>query len=279
MPVLSINGTELFHFPVGSGIPCLVMHGGLGFDHTLLHPWLDPLSDRLQLVYYDHRGHGRSGRPDPASITFEALCADADALRTHLGHRKVAVIGHSYGGLLAIDYALHYPERVSHLILVDSTPRLDFGDAVMSAQRRGGSAEQIAAFSKAATCSDEELGKLFEILLPLYFQTYRGDEFQRLAAKILWSASGFRRGAELSTGLDLTPRLGEVSAPTLIIVGDDDFITPVASSEILHRGIPGAELQVIPRSGHFPYFEQPAEFFLVARDWVARRGPSDNYAR
>src|SRR5215210_6762462 len=71
MPVAHLNDTELFYVEVGEGLPCLVMHGGLGFDHSALHPWLDPLGDVMRLVYYDHRGNGRSGRPPSQTITFE----------------------------------------------------------------------------------------------------------------------------------------------------------------------------------------------------------------
>ena len=63
MPVAHLNDTELFYVEVGEGLPCLMMHGGLGFDHTSLHPWLDPLAEVMRLIYYDHRGNGRSGRP------------------------------------------------------------------------------------------------------------------------------------------------------------------------------------------------------------------------
>jgi pimeloyl-ACP methyl ester carboxylesterase len=99
MPVAHLNETDLFYVEVGKGLPCLVMHGGLGGDHSALHPWLDPLGDVLRLVYYDHRGNGRSGRPSSDTITFEQLCADADALREHLGFEEVAVLGYSFGGL------------------------------------------------------------------------------------------------------------------------------------------------------------------------------------
>jgi proline iminopeptidase len=98
MPVAHLNDTELFYVEVGEGLPCLVMHGGLGGDHSSLHPWLDPLGDVMRLVYYDHRGNGRSGRPRSESITFEQLCADADALREHLGFEEIAVLGYSFGG-------------------------------------------------------------------------------------------------------------------------------------------------------------------------------------
>lgn len=98
MPSAAINGTELFYVIVGEGLPCLMMHGGLGFDHNVLHPSLDPLGDTFNLIYYDHRGNGRSGTPDKETMTHAQFAADGDALAEHLGHEKVAVIGHSYGG-------------------------------------------------------------------------------------------------------------------------------------------------------------------------------------
>ena len=80
MPIVQLNGTDLFYLPpVGQGTPCLVMHGGLGFDHTYLHPWLDPLGDIFDLIYYDHRGNGRSGRPPLDTLTLSQFAADADA--------------------------------------------------------------------------------------------------------------------------------------------------------------------------------------------------------
>src|SRR5215213_7388955 len=74
MPVAHLNDTELFYVEVGEGLPCLVMHGGLGADHSALHPWLDPLGDVMRLVYYDHRGNGRSGRP-PSETIPSSSCA------------------------------------------------------------------------------------------------------------------------------------------------------------------------------------------------------------
>jgi len=95
MPSASINGSNLFYVTAGEGLPCLVMHGGLGFDHTYLHPSLDSLEDILHLIYYDHRGNGRSGRPDKENMTHAQFAADANALADHLGFDKMAVIGHS----------------------------------------------------------------------------------------------------------------------------------------------------------------------------------------
>ncbi len=123
MPVVHLNNTDLFYLEVGEEPPCLVMHGGLGLDHTYMHPWLDPFGDVMHLVYYDHRGNGRSGRPPVETITFETLCADA--LREHCGFDQVALLGHSYGGFVALEYALRYPERLNLLILSGTAPAFD----------------------------------------------------------------------------------------------------------------------------------------------------------
>lgn len=74
MPTAPIDDTELFYREVGNVLPCLVMHGGLGGDHGCLHPWLDPLGDTLRLIYYDHRGNGRSGRPPLGSNVLMPRC-------------------------------------------------------------------------------------------------------------------------------------------------------------------------------------------------------------
>jgi proline iminopeptidase len=71
MPVAHLNDTDLFYVEVSQGgVPCLAMHGGLGFDHTVLHPWLAPLGDVMRLVYYAHRGNGRPGRPPSSTIAW-----------------------------------------------------------------------------------------------------------------------------------------------------------------------------------------------------------------
>src|SRR5439155_19360205 len=101
-----------------------------------LREGLDPLGDLLRLVYYDHRGNGRSGRPPVETLTLAQLAADADALRAHLGLEKVAVLGHSYGGCVALQYALRYPRRLSHLFLVGTTAAWDYTDEIIAELQR-----------------------------------------------------------------------------------------------------------------------------------------------
>jgi proline iminopeptidase len=270
MPVAHLNDTELFYVEVGEGLPCLVMHGGLGGDHSSLHPWLDPLGDVMRLVYYDHRGNGRSGRPRSESITFEQLCADADALREHLGFEEIAVLGYSFGGFVALEYALRYPERISHLILLDTAPTFDYEEEIeANARRKGATQEQLEALD--ASAEDEgESWRLWKVIEPLYFCTFDADLAERVMGKTVISVEAADAGDAIIEGWDLTPRLCEVSAPTLILVGRDDFVCPPSQAKIMHEGIPNSELAVFENSGHFTHVEEPEAFFDAVRGWLRR---------
>src|SRR5438105_10741962 len=97
-----INGNQVFYMIQGQGRPMFLMHGGSGLDHTYFRPWLDTLSDQVQLIYYDQLGQGRSTRPQSyEDITMATWADEADALRAQLGHDRIILFGHSYGGFIA----------------------------------------------------------------------------------------------------------------------------------------------------------------------------------
>ena len=244
------------------------MHGGLGGDHSSLHPWLDPLGEVLRLVYYDHRGNGRSGRPPSETITFEQLCADA--LSEHLGFEQVAVLGYSFGGFVALEYALRYPERISHLILLDTAPTLDYEEEIeANARRKGATQEQLEALDASAE-DEAEFWRLWKVIEPLYFHAYDEDLAERVMGKTITSAYAGEAGDAILEGWDLTPRLGEISAPTLIVVGRDDLVFPPSRAKIMHEGIANSELVVLEKSGHLPHVEEPEAFFEAVEGWVER---------
>src|SRR4030042_390173 len=119
MTTMPIRDVSLFVKVLGQGYPLLLMHGGPGLDHTTLLP-LQPLADQFTLIFYDHRCNGRSEGAEVSSIAWENLTADADALRQALGFDQWAVLGHSFGGNVALEYALRYPQNLSHLLLLDT---------------------------------------------------------------------------------------------------------------------------------------------------------------
>ena len=269
MPAVPINDTHIFYIDVGSGIPTLVMHGGLGQDHTFMHPWLDSLGDVMRLFYYDHRGNGRSGRPPVESLTMENFVEDAEALRRHLGFEKMAVIGSSFGGFIALEYALRYPSSVSHLILADTVGAVDYGEEIVAnAQRKTNDPEVLQEFLDPSADDDIAFSYHMRIIAPLYFHRYDENLADELIQNKLLSASAYERNGDLVSEYNVLPRLGEIVASTLIIVGDDDFLTPPSQAQKLHRGIPSSEFVVLPQSGHFSHVERPELFCTVVRAWL-----------
>src|SRR5512141_1947378 len=115
---MSIRDVSLFVDVIGRGDPLVLMHGGPGTDHWSLLPFRQ-IQDQFTLVFYDHRCNGRSEGADVTTMTWENLTADADALRQRLGFEKWAVLGHSFGGNVALEYSLRYPDSLSHLVLLD----------------------------------------------------------------------------------------------------------------------------------------------------------------
>lgn len=269
MAIARLNQTELFYVKVGQGLPCLVMHGGLGLDHTYLHPWLNPLGDLLQLIYYDHRGNGRSGRPPVETLNHEQFSRDADALRDHLGFSRVAVMGHSYGGFIALEYALRYPERLSHLILIDTAPAYNYGAEIRANLKRKNPTPLMLAALRSPTPSHvAELERLFHTVLPLYFHQFDPKLAGRLFAVVVWSTSAAARNEHLLPRYNVVSRLKEIEVPTLIVVGRDDFVCPPSQAGLLHERISDSELIVMEKSGHFPYVEEPDVFFRSVRSWL-----------
>jgi proline iminopeptidase len=119
MTHMQIRDVSLYVKVMGRGYPLVLMHGGPGLDHTTLLP-LQPLADQFTLIFYDHRCNGRSEGAEVSSMTFENLTADADALRQALGFDQWAVLGHSFGGNVALEYALRYPQSLSRLVLMNN---------------------------------------------------------------------------------------------------------------------------------------------------------------
>lgn len=273
-----VNGTELFYTIHGQGRPVFVMHGGLGIDHTAFRPWLDPLGDRYQLIFYDHRGNGRSERPASlADVDHGTWADDAEALRKYLGHERIVILGHSYGGVLGQEFALRYGDRLDGLILLTSLPAWDYEDTILANARARGTPEQIDFVENGLTdpvADDDAMKEIWGLILPLYFKDYDPEIGAALAANMSCSAAAFNRGfIECLPQFNVLSRLKEITAPTLVLAGRYDWITPVVEcSERLHAGIPNSELVVFEESAHFPHIEEQERFLTVVGDWLDKLG-------
>ena len=271
MPVIRTNSARLYYRIVGRGYPCLAMHGGLGLDHTCMSPFLDDLGDAFRIVYYDQRGNGRSSRGGATTLTFQQLVEDAEAVRiAALGTDKTAVIASSFGGFVALQYALSYPERISRLILVGTAARYShFAETRAVIKRLGGSDAQVRVLAEPPPADDAGTEAKFRLLGPLYFHDSDPTLTELVFGRTTWGGRAAARSRVLSSAYDIRDRLREISVPTLIVVGRDDFITPVSQAQVLHEGIHGSRLAIFEGSGHFPYVEEPLAFAETVRTWMS----------
>ena len=281
-----IKPVDLFLREAGSGPAVVVLHGGPDFDHTYLLPELDLLGDVCRLVYYDQRGRGRSAEDvRPEDVTLDSELDDLDAIRRHLGLETVALLGHSWGGLLAMAYAGRRPERVSHLILMNSAPGSHEGRLALSrywAERRSPEdAEAMAALAatEALRQGDVTTEAAYYRLhyKPALFRPEQVDEVvRRLRVHFTPETILLARAIEarlyedtwLREDFDLLPALERLDAPTLVLHGEDDFV-PIEVPEQIAATVPGARLRVLPRCGHFSYLEAPAEVHRSVEELLA----------
>jgi proline iminopeptidase len=267
MPIADVNGTTLYYSTEGSGPPCLVLHGGLGVDHTIYERTLTPLAGRLQLIFYDHRGNGRSGRPALSTLTMEQWADDAAALLDHLGIERAFVFGHSFGGFIAQEFALRHPDRLLGLMLVDTTPgQLGTGEQADEEQGEPPPEGFLAAL-QSAPATDEEYEGVMKTLMQ-YFCPFLGESAGALFDGTIFCAATQVRGMEVLGGWSSVDRLASVHAPTLAIAGSHDVATSAAQSFRIAKRVPGAEVVVVQDAGHFPWLEQPETFFAAIDAWL-----------
>ena len=271
-----VNGTSLYYEVVGSGNPLLIMHGGLGFDHTYFRPWIDSLSEDSKLIFYDHRGNGRSDRSKPLDDVYHSTWADdANALREHLGIEKIVLMGHSYGGVLALHYALRYPETLSGLILATTYPAWNYKDVVLEKARERGTPEQVSAIENRffeRVKDDDDLEELAGTIGNMYFHDPNNPIAEEFGSEVHFSADGYNRGfVDIHAEHNVTDKLSNITTPTLILCGADDFITPYEQgSAILHAEIPNSKLIMFEKSGHCIFAEEQEKFLNVVKGFVSK---------
>ncbi len=275
MTTISIRGANLFVKVVGHGYPLVLMHGGPGADHTTMLPFRR-CADRFTLVFYDHRCNGRSTGAEITSMTWDNLTGDAEALRQALGFQKWAVLGHSFGGMVALEYALRYPQSLSHLMLLDTCGDIGWAQEMAPEllAQRGYSPDVVSTarrFLNGQITPGEMLPSLMRLgraynphtsLLQMLPMLVSG-----LRAKLRPEALIFGFSQSLR-GWSVMERLGEIQVPTLVLAGRDDFQFPPEHQTALAAGIPNARLEIIERAGHNAHEERTAKVMQVVRDFM-----------
>lgn len=255
---LAADGATMRDKPVA-----FVIHGGPGSDHTGFRGPLAPLTEKLQLVYFDHRGSGRSARGDKSRYTLDENVEDMEALRRYLGVGPIVSIGTSYGGMVAMAHAARYPDSVSHLVLVVTAAHSAFIPKSREIVARRGTPQQVAL------CEDlyagridtpEKLRDYHHHMGALYARRFDpAGSMERLARGIHSSDAlnaAFAPGGFMHT-MDLRPQLAAIRAPTLVIAGRHDWICAPEFSEEIHRLIPGSKLLIFEQSSHSIRVDEP----------------------
>jgi proline iminopeptidase len=253
--------------PVAGTPPIVCINGGMLYDHSMLWPALSPLAARRQVILYDQRGRGASSAPaDPAQATIDDDAADVGALRRALGIRQWDVLGHSWGGGIAMLGTARDPAGVRKLVLVNavgptsswmSTLRLNVLARVEGEQHDivSRTTEEMLGVPDPALHSSYS-----RAVYPAWF--FDREMALRFAPPDARSETGAAVLARLRRGYDWTSTIHNVSAPTLVIHGEEDAL-PLAVSVENSYIIPNARREVVPSSGHMPFWEAPQRFFAL----------------
>jgi len=285
---IAVQGGRVWYRIVGSGTrtPLLVLHGGPGVPSTYLKP-LAALADRRPVVFYDQLGSGHSEHPvDSALWTMQRYLAELAEVRRVLGLTEVHLYGHGWGSMLATDYELSHPAGVKSLILAG--PALDVrhyrqDDDNLVATLPGSVRGVLARHERDGSCATPD----YQAAMAVYFERFvalrqpwsadldsavRGID--QTSSRALWGPCRTASGPLAS--YDRTAQLGEITVPTLFLVGTYDPATP-ATTRFYQSRIPGAELVVFDSTGHLPMQDAPQRYvmaigsFLDKADSVAAR--------
>lgn len=271
-----VRDVDLFVDVAGIGHPLLLMHGGPSADLWTMQAFRR-IADQFTLVFYDHRCNGRSTGVPVSTMTWDNLTGDADALREHLGYERWAVLGHSFGGHVALEYALRHPDRVSHLVLLDTG-----GDGHWARTAADRLAEQGYDPAKVELVrrwftGDFEPREYYGMMMRIGDAYASGSGWQLLLREALHGGWRSRvrpdaliyAGRHLLDGWSVMDRLGEITAPTLVMAGTDDFLFPPECQRELAAGIPGARLELVEHAGHNSADEQTDRVMTAVREFLA----------
>ena len=288
---VNANGVWIYYKTIGRGYPLVVVHGGPGASHDYLLPHLIPLARQNRLIFIDERGSGRSpALEDPSGYTVEKMADDVEAVRLALRLGHINLLGHSYGGALAQAYALKYQQNLSHLILCSTFSSTKAMNQVfvrmkermapelrarIDSLERAGLYGHGKSFERGRYTADYMTASWGEAYFPYLYVKRPEPNFDPLLNGVMswelyrtmWGSNGeFVIDGNL-VSVEYDDRLGTISVPTLITVGDNDECDPALSRK-MHELIRGSKLVVLPQSGHMTFVDQPALFVKTVDDFL-----------
>ena len=265
VPFAEVDGVRLHYADAGSGEPALVLLHAFPLHAGMWAPQIEHLSSQRRVIAPDMLGFGGSDAPD--SLFRYTMLGYADlvaGLLDHLGLGRVAVGGLSMGGYVAFAFLREYRERVAALILADTRAAADTTEVF---ERRTDQQDQVARVGTTAL-----IETLLGGLLSDHTKANRLDLVEQVRRLMANPPAGFIGALEaMKHRPDATEELAAVSVPTLVVVGEDDVLSPPEVARDMHRRIPGSELVVLPHAGHLSNLEATDEFNAAVADFLARR--------
>ena len=280
--LIEVNNSRLYVDIVGSGLVAkgpemverptvFILHGGPGMDHTTMKPDFNPLAEIAQLVYYDHRGQGRSDTDKPENWNLDQWADDLRALIELLGVDNPIVLGLSFGGFVAQNYAIRHADKLHKLILASTVARM-LPERVFDAfQEFGGNEARETAEEFWSGPNEENTAKYMRDCLPLYTRTERDPEE---AQRAIWTPEvieHFSKPGGENWTFDFRKGLEAITCPTLITAGDIDPITPLSGVMEMADHVPLKirELEVFSNCGHGVHrYDQKA--FEVMKNFISK---------
>jgi len=268
------DGRELQERPFA-----FVSHGGPGADHSIMRPGMDPIGEYAQVIYWDHRGQGRSARGDISKYNLDENVEDMEALRIHLGIEKIVSVGTSYGGMVAMAHAARYPKSVSKLLLIVTAAHSGFNKRAQEILSERGTDEEKKVAHQLWTGelnSEDAMRNFFRSTWGLYSTTYdesKREKNEAALARSIMSPDALNRAfapGGFLLNYDLRPELKNITAPTIVLAGRHDWICAPEFSEEIHSLIPGSELKIFEKSSHSLRGDEPEEFFATVKEFITR---------
>lgn len=280
-----VNGYRVWYRSVGGGsdqegFPLLVLHGGPGAPHDYLENLEALASETRRVIFYDQLGCGHSDQPDDPSLCQVSRFADeVGTIRQELGLDRVHILGQSWGGMLAIEYALRQPQGLVSLILANTTSSIPLWVAEANRLRAELPPEVNATLlrhEEAGTTSDPEYNEAMDVFYARHVCRVRPmPEFVQRAFDKIGFVYNYMNGPSefhvigVIKDWDRTDRLSEIHIPTLILSGRYDESTPLIN-EVLHRGIVGSEWVILENSSHLAHVEEPELYMQTVQAFLNR---------
>ena len=279
---LAVNGTTLFFDVDGESLApdgkimrqkptVVVVHGGPGADHSVSKPFFSGITDIAQVIYYDHRGNGRS---DPSSKEHWNLAQWGDDLKglcDKLGIEKPIVIGTSFGGFVAQSYATRHPSHVGGLVLISTAAKMEFEAVYEAFERIGGEETSQVAREYWENPTDEGRVRYREMCVPYYSVNKTGST--EWMSRILWkneTALWFNGPRNEHGQMDFREKLKNIGCPVLLMVGMKDPITPPEFSDVIASALVGSDVNYLkfPECGHGVVGDKPAGALSEIREFI-----------